>query len=63
MFVKRIGVKQIGLSLTDITVRPMVEDDMLSFTVPYKMFMEENFKGSFLEKHLWHKIVEKMNSI
>jgi len=50
------------VGLTDITVRPMVDPDMLSFSVPYKMFldMEENMSGSFLEKHLWHRVVERM---
>lgn len=50
------------VGLTDITVRPMVEADMLSFSVPYKMFlaMEENVAGSFLEKHAWHKVVARM---
>lgn len=50
------------VGLTDITVRPMIEVDMLSFSVPYKMFldMEESVEGSFLEKHLWHKLVTRM---
>lgn len=50
------------VGLIDITVRPMVEPDMLSFSVPYKMYldMEENVKGSFLEKHLWHRVVARM---
>ena len=50
------------VGLTDITVRPMVEPDMLSFSVPYAMFldMEKNVAGSFMEKHLWHKIVARM---
>jgi uncharacterized protein (DUF169 family) len=50
------------VGLTDITVRPMIESDMLSFSVPYKMFldMEEHVKGSFLEKNLWHKVVARM---
>lgn len=50
------------VGLTDITVRPMVEPDMLSFSVPYRMFldMEENVKGSFLEKHLWHRVAARM---
>lgn len=32
----------------------MVEPDMLSFSVPYKMYLgiEKNVEGSFLEKHL-----------
>ncbi|KZL92707.1 DUF169 domain-containing protein [Clostridium magnum] len=53
------------VGLTDITVRPMLEADMLSFSVPYKMFlyMEENVEGSFLEKHLWHRVVTKMEKV
>ncbi|WP_242966483.1 DUF169 domain-containing protein [Clostridium sp. BSD9I1] len=40
----------------------MVEADMLSFSVPYKMFldMEENVEGSFLEKDLWHRVMARM---
>lgn len=51
-----------AVGLIDITIRPMIEADMLSFSVPYKMFldMEKNTDGSFLEKHLWHRIVGKM---
>ncbi len=50
------------VGLTDITVRSMVDPDMLSFAVPYRMFldMEENISGSFLEKHLWQRIVDRM---
>jgi uncharacterized protein (DUF169 family) len=50
------------VGLTDITVRPMVEADMLSFSVPYKMFLdlEENIEGSFLEKHLWHRVAARI---
>ncbi|MDF2873564.1 MAG: hypothetical protein K0R22_247 [Sporomusa sp.] len=50
------------VGLTDITVRPMVEADMLSFSVPYKMFLdlEESVEGSFLKKHLWHRVVARM---
>lgn len=50
------------VGLIDITVRPMVEADMLSFSVPYKMFldMEENVEGSFLEKDLWHRVMARM---
>jgi len=50
------------VGLIDITVRPMVESDMLSFSVPYKMFldMERNVEGSFLEKPLWRRVLEKI---
>lgn len=49
------------VGLTDLSVRLMVEPNMLSFSVPYKMFldMEKNIKGSFLEKNLWQKIVAR----
>ncbi|NLZ48898.1 MAG: DUF169 domain-containing protein [Clostridiales bacterium] len=51
------------VGLIDITVRPMVEPDMLSFSVTYKMFldMEKNVEGSFLEKNLWRRVLEKMD--
>lgn len=50
------------VGLIDITVRPMVDPNMLSFTMPYKMFetMEKNISGSFLEKELWNKVVGRM---
>jgi uncharacterized protein (DUF169 family) len=50
------------VGLTDITVRPMVEADMLSFSVPYKMFLdlEESVDGSFLKKHLWHRVAARI---
>ena len=50
------------VGLTDITVRPMVEPDMLSFSVPYKMFvdMEENVRGSFLEKKSWARVRDRL---
>lgn len=50
------------VGLTDITVRPMVDADMLSFSVPYQMFldMEANVEGSFLKKDLWRKAAARM---
>ena len=50
------------VGLTDITVRPMVNPAMLSFSMPYTMFleMEENITGSFLEKPLWHRVAERI---
>ncbi|MDR3610536.1 MAG: DUF169 domain-containing protein [Ignavibacteriaceae bacterium] len=42
----------------DLTARKHVKKDILSFTIPYKMFleMEGNVKGSFLEMEEWHEI-------
>ncbi len=50
------------VGLTDITVRPMVEADMLSFSLSYEMFlaMEENIAGSFLEKHAWQRVAARL---
>lgn len=49
------------IGLTDPTIRTKLDKDILSFTVPYKMFieMESNVAGSFLEKHDWLKILER----
>lgn len=50
------------VGITDISARPMVDPDILSFTVPYKMFleMEANVPGSFLEKHAWERVKKRI---
>ncbi|MHB8156304.1 MAG: DUF169 domain-containing protein [Desulfocucumaceae bacterium] len=49
------------IGMFDISVRKQVDRDILSFTVPYKMFeeMESNVEGSFLEKDVWLKVLER----
>ncbi|CCO08125.1 DUF169 domain-containing protein [Desulforamulus hydrothermalis] len=49
------------LGMFDISARKCVDKDILSFTVPYKMFleMESNVAGSFLEKHEWQRVLER----
>ena len=49
------------VGLTDISVRMRFQKDILSFTVPYKMFleMESNVEGSFLGKDVWQKVLER----
>ncbi|MEQ8200325.1 MAG: DUF169 domain-containing protein [Syntrophomonadaceae bacterium] len=45
----------------DISQRHHVERDILSLTIPYKMFleMEDNVAGSFLEAPAWNKLQER----
>ncbi|MEG6616098.1 DUF169 domain-containing protein [Peptococcaceae bacterium 1198_IL3148] len=49
------------IGLTDISARKCVDKNVLSFTVPYKMFleMESNVAGSFLEMNEWLRIKER----
>ncbi|WP_027366090.1 DUF169 domain-containing protein [Desulfotruncus alcoholivorax] len=49
------------IGLTDISARKQVDKDILSFTVPYKMYleMEANAPGSFLEKETWLNVLER----
>lgn len=50
------------IGMTDITARPYMDADLLSFSVPYAMFkeMEDNVPGSFLDKHDWKKVAERI---
>jgi uncharacterized protein (DUF169 family) len=52
------------IGLTDVTVRTLVDKDILSFAMPYKMFleMESNVAGSFLEKQDWLKVLERQKA-
>jgi len=50
------------LGMTDISARPHVPADILSFTVPWPMFleMEGNVRGSFLDRADWQKIKTRL---
>ncbi len=50
------------IGLTDISARGYLPPDVLSFTIPWAMFleMEGNVKGSFLEKQDWQKVKARM---
>jgi uncharacterized protein (DUF169 family) len=52
------------IGLTDVTVRNKFAKDLLSFAIPYPMFleMEANVGGSFLEKHNWQHLLERNSS-
>jgi uncharacterized protein (DUF169 family) len=45
----------------DISKRSIVEREILTFTVPFRMFqeMEAGVEGSFLEMHAWRKLQER----
>lgn len=50
------------VGLTDVSARPYVDADLLSFTVPHSMYlkMEGNVTGSFLEKSDWRRVRERI---
>ena len=50
------------VGITDISARPFVDPDILSFTVPLAMFkeMEANVPGSFLDRHDWKKVEARL---
>ncbi len=56
------GRPQAVIGMTDVSVRPRIDADLLSFSVPYVMFreMEDNVPGSFLDKHEWQKIADRI---
>lgn len=49
------------VGLTDITVRGRFPKNLLTFAIPYRMFleMESNVSGSFLERHVWRKLLQR----
>lgn len=49
------------IGLTDITIRKMFDKDILSFSIPYKMYleMEDNVAESFLKEHGWENILKR----
>ena len=51
------------LGMIDISARPYVPADVLSFTVPWPMFleMEGNVRGSFLDRKDWQRIKPRLS--
>ena len=52
------------IGLLDITIRPLIDADLLSFSMPYAMFkeMENNIPDSFLNKPEWDKVAKRIPS-
>jgi uncharacterized protein (DUF169 family) len=46
------------VGMVDVSARPFVDPDILSFTVPFPMFqeMESHVEESFLHTHAWEKV-------
>ena len=50
------------LGMFDVSARPMVEKDFLTFSMPYVIFLKllENVSGSFLETESWKKVLQRI---
>ncbi|WP_068505461.1 DUF169 domain-containing protein [Paenibacillus kribbensis] len=50
------------IGLMDISARPRIDTNLLSFSVLYAMFkeMEDNVPGSFLDKSEWNKVARRI---
>ncbi len=50
------------VGMTDISARPVIDADLVSFAVPAAMFreMEANVPGSFLDKEAWAKVAPRL---
>jgi uncharacterized protein (DUF169 family) len=50
------------LGMFDVSARPMVEKEVLTFSMPYVIFLKllENVSGSFLETESWKKVLHRI---
>ena len=53
------------LGLFDVSARPMVEKDTLTFAMPYSVFLRllENVSGSFLQTESWKKVLQRIQKL
>ncbi|MBP2641471.1 MAG: putative ArCR [Firmicutes bacterium] len=53
------------VGMTDISARPVIDADLLSFSVPFSLFkeMEGNIPGSFLDKEAWQKVAKRIPGV
>lgn len=50
------------IGMLDIAARQFIDEDLLTFSVPFSMFreMEDNVQGSFLDKPEWNKLAKRI---
>ncbi|MCM0761194.1 MULTISPECIES: DUF169 domain-containing protein [Sporomusa] len=50
------------VGMIDISARPVIDADLLSFSMPLSLFkeMESNAHGSFLDKEAWSKVAKRL---
>ena len=50
------------LGMFDVSARPMVEKDVLTFSMPYSIFLKllSNVQGSFLKTESWKKVLQRI---
>jgi len=50
------------LGMFDVSARPMIEKDVLTFAMPYSVFLKllENVSGSFLQTESWKKVLQRI---
>ena len=50
------------IGMTDISARPVIDADLLSFSVSYDLYkaLEAEAPGSFMDKESWHKVLRRI---
>jgi uncharacterized protein (DUF169 family) len=50
------------IGMFDVSARPMVEKEAVSFAIPYSVFLKllENVSGSFLQTESWKKVLRRI---
>ena len=53
------------VGMFDVSARPMVEKDVLTFAMAYSVFLKllENISGSFLETDSWKKVLKRIGEL
>lgn len=64
---KEVGKEQprATLGMFDVSARPMVEKDTLTFSMPYSIFLKllENVSGSFLQTESWKRVFRRIQKV